>query len=66
LPDGATLRELGAHRLKDLQEPEPIFQLVLSGLPADFPLLKTLDTHRHNLPIQPTPRSWGATSRWRR
>jgi transposase InsO family protein len=28
---------------------------VLLGLPADFPPLKTLDTHRHNLPLQPTP-----------
>jgi predicted ATPase/class 3 adenylate cyclase len=54
LPDGATLRDLGAHRLKDLQEPEPIFQLILPGLPADFPPLKTLDTHQHNLPLQPT------------
>lgn len=55
LPEGATLRELGAHRLKDLQEPEPLYQLVLPGLPADFPLLKTLDTYQHNLPLQPTP-----------
>ncbi|HET8907291.1 MAG TPA: tetratricopeptide repeat protein [Ktedonobacterales bacterium] len=54
LPDGAALRDAGAHRLKDLQEPEHLFQLVLSGLPSDFPPLKTLDTHRHNLPIQPT------------
>ena len=50
-----TLRDLGAHQLKDLQHPERIIQLVLAGLPADFPLLKTLDTHQHNLPIQPTP-----------
>ncbi|MDE3228384.1 MAG: adenylate/guanylate cyclase domain-containing protein, partial [Chloroflexota bacterium] len=55
LPAGATLRAVGAHRLKDLQEPEPLFQLVLAGLLADFPPLKTLDTHQHNLPLQPTP-----------
>ena len=58
LPEGATLRDLGAHRLKDLQRPEHLFQLVLGGLPgmaADFPLLPTLDAHPHNLPIQPTP-----------
>jgi predicted ATPase/class 3 adenylate cyclase len=55
LPTGATLRELGAHRLKDLQYPEQIYQVVLPGLPADFPPLKTLDAHLHNLPIQPTP-----------
>ena len=55
LPPGVTLHDLGAHRLKDLHEPEPLFQLVLPGLPDDFPPLKTLDTHRHNLPLQPTP-----------
>jgi class 3 adenylate cyclase len=54
LPDGATLRELGAFRLKDLQHSEQISQLVLAGLPADFPPLKTLDRQTHNLPIQPT------------
>jgi predicted ATPase/class 3 adenylate cyclase/Tfp pilus assembly protein PilF len=55
LPAGATLRDLGAHRLKDLQRPELLCQLVLPDLPSDFPPLKTLDTHQHNLPIQPTP-----------
>jgi predicted ATPase/class 3 adenylate cyclase len=55
LPDGVLLRELGAYQLKDLQQPEPLWQLVLPGLPADFPALKTLDRHPHNLPIQPTP-----------
>jgi predicted ATPase/class 3 adenylate cyclase len=55
LPAGVTLRDLGAHRLKDLQQPERLTQLVLPDLPADFPPLKTLDTHQHNLAIQPTP-----------
>jgi predicted ATPase/class 3 adenylate cyclase len=58
LPDGASVSDLGAHRLKDLQRPEHLFQLVLSdlpGLPADFPPLNALDRHPHNLPIQPTP-----------
>jgi predicted ATPase/class 3 adenylate cyclase len=57
LPDGASLRELGAHRLKDLQRPEHLHQLVLGslpGLPADFPPLATLDAHPNNLPIQLT------------
>jgi WD40 repeat protein/class 3 adenylate cyclase/energy-coupling factor transporter ATP-binding protein EcfA2 len=31
------LRELGAHRLKDLPKPEPLFQLILDGLPSSFP-----------------------------
>jgi predicted ATPase/class 3 adenylate cyclase len=54
LPEEATLRELGTYRLKDLQVPEPITQLVLAGLPSEFPPLKTLDRRAHNLPIQPT------------
>ncbi len=55
--DGLTLRDLGAHQLTDLQQPEHLAQLVLPdpGLPTDFPALKTLDRHAHNLPIQPTP-----------
>jgi predicted ATPase/class 3 adenylate cyclase/Tfp pilus assembly protein PilF len=54
LPAGAVLRDMGVHRLKDLQRPEPVFQLVIAGLPGDFPPLKTLDGHRNNLPTQPT------------
>lgn len=54
LPKGVRLRDLGVHRLKDLQHPSHLFQLVISGLPADFPSLKTLDTHPNNLPIQLT------------
>ncbi|HEX9036839.1 MAG TPA: adenylate/guanylate cyclase domain-containing protein [Ktedonobacterales bacterium] len=55
LPPSVTLRAVGAHRLKDLQEPEPLYQVVAPGLPASFPPLKTLDTHQHNLPLEPTP-----------
>ena len=32
LPDGVTLRDLGVHRLKDLTQPEHLFQLVAPGL----------------------------------
>ncbi len=55
LPDDVSLRDLGEYRLKDLGRPIRLFQAVISDLPADFPPLKTLDTHPHNLPIQPTP-----------
>jgi class 3 adenylate cyclase len=55
LPDGVSLRDLGAHRLKDLQQPSHLFQLVIPGLPADFSSLKTLDNSPNNLPLQPTP-----------
>src|SRR6202022_282585 len=32
-----------------------LYQLVIADFPADFPPLKTLDTHPNNLPVQPTP-----------
>jgi predicted ATPase/class 3 adenylate cyclase/predicted negative regulator of RcsB-dependent stress response len=54
LPSGMALRDLGARRLKDLQRPEQIWQVVMPDLPADFPPLVTLDAHPHNLPIQLT------------
>jgi class 3 adenylate cyclase len=43
LPDGVTIRDLGEHRLKDLDHPVRIHDLVIEGLPAEFPPLKTLD-----------------------
>jgi DNA-binding SARP family transcriptional activator/class 3 adenylate cyclase len=40
-PEGLSLRDLGEHRLKDLRRAEHVFQLVIAGLPADFPALDT-------------------------
>jgi class 3 adenylate cyclase len=37
LPTGVGLRDLGEHRLKDLTDPQRLFQLVILGLPAEFP-----------------------------
>lgn len=54
LPEGASLRDIGERRLKDLIRPERIFQLLTPGLPADFPPLKTLDAFPTNLPVQLT------------
>ena len=54
LPVDAELRDLGEHRLKDLARPERIYQLVVPGLPADFPSLRTLESRPNNLPMQPT------------
>jgi class 3 adenylate cyclase/tetratricopeptide (TPR) repeat protein len=59
LPQGAVLRDLGAHRLKDLEHAEHLYQLVLLGLPADFPPLKTAETRPHDLP----PRAPGFVGR---
>src|SRR6266702_292075 len=55
LPEDVSLEDLGVHRLKDLQHPSHLFQLVIAGLPAGFLPLKTLDAYPNNLPIQPTP-----------
>ena len=55
LPEGVSLRDLGEHHLKDLEQPIPLSQLVIAGLPADFPPLKTLDNRFDSLPVQPTP-----------
>src|SRR5262249_9291715 len=53
LPDGR-LRDLGAHRLKDLARPERVFQLVHPELPGAFPPLRALDAQPHTLPLQLT------------
>ena len=44
LPEEVTLRDMGERRLKDLKEPERIFQVMAPGLPTEFPPLKTLET----------------------
>ena len=40
LPPGVALRDLGEHHLKDLTQPEQIFQLIATDLPIDFPPLR--------------------------
>jgi len=54
LPPGLTLKDLGVHRLKDLAQPERLFQLTIEGLPNNFPPLKTLEATPNNLPTQLT------------
>ncbi|MGH2662779.1 MAG: adenylate/guanylate cyclase domain-containing protein [Actinomycetota bacterium] len=54
LPDGVRVRDLGNHRLKDIAHPEQLFDLVIEGLPSDFPALRTLDARPDNLPLQLT------------
>ena len=57
LPPEITLRNLGAHRLKDLGRPEVIFQLVAGGLRSDFAPLRSLDNPElpNNLPASLNP-----------
>jgi predicted ATPase/class 3 adenylate cyclase len=54
LPDGVGLRDLGEHRLKDLEHPERLWQLVVDGLQADFPAISSLDATPNNLPTRLT------------
>ena len=42
LPAGVSLLDLGRHLLKDIHRPERICQLVIEGLPAEFPPLTSL------------------------
>jgi YVTN family beta-propeller protein len=44
-------KDLGPQLLKDLDRPEQIYQLVIPGLPSDFPPLKTLEAQ----PTRATP-----------
>lgn len=54
LPDDVGLLDLGGHHLKDLQHVEHFYQLLIAGLPGEFPPLKTLGNHPNNLLAQPT------------
>jgi len=54
LADGLGLRDLGEHRLKDLAKPEHLFQLVIPGLPNDFPAPRSLEARPNNLPLELT------------
>jgi predicted ATPase/class 3 adenylate cyclase len=54
VPPGTRLRDLGEHRLKDIIDAEHLYDLVVDGLPAEFPPLRTLDARPNNLPVQLT------------
>jgi predicted ATPase/class 3 adenylate cyclase/tetratricopeptide (TPR) repeat protein len=49
-----TLLGLGKHRLKDLEEPEQVFQLCHPELQREFPPIKSLNRLATNLPAQTT------------
>ncbi len=55
LPDGVTLRDLGRHALKDFEEPQRLYDLVLDGAPAENRPLRTVGGERRsNLPAART------------
>ena len=56
VPNGSTCIDLGMHRLKDLGQPEQLFELRGSDrAEAEFPPLSTLSSVPNNLPAQLTP-----------
>ncbi|WP_406040491.1 adenylate/guanylate cyclase domain-containing protein [Micromonospora sp. NBC_00898] len=54
LPAGASLLDLGLHRLRGFDDRERLFQLVAPGLERRFPRPRTADAVAHNLPTQIT------------
>ena len=50
LPEHVTLRDLGDHGLRDLERPERLYQVVIPGLPADFPPIRSAEPRQGNLP----------------
>ena len=46
------LRSLGSHRLRDLPQPEKIFQALHPDLPDNFPPLRSADAAPNNLPAR--------------
>src|SRR5829696_4303662 len=52
LGGGFELKRLGGFRLRDLVEPELIFQLTHADLPVDFPPIGTVAERSGNLPLQ--------------
>jgi predicted ATPase/class 3 adenylate cyclase len=54
LPDGVSLRDLGSVRLRDLVNPERVYQVVHPQLRQDFPSLRSLEATPNNLPQQVT------------
>jgi predicted ATPase/class 3 adenylate cyclase len=52
MPHGATRRDLGHVRLRDLTSPERVYQLEHGQLRAQFPPLRSLEATPNNLPQQ--------------
>ncbi|MGI9584709.1 MAG: adenylate/guanylate cyclase domain-containing protein, partial [Acidimicrobiia bacterium] len=51
LPDGVHFRDLGEVKLKDIDQPENVFQLDIAGIDPTFPSLRRLDAGPSNLPV---------------
>jgi predicted ATPase/class 3 adenylate cyclase len=54
LPDRVSLRDLGQHHLKDIEHIQRLHQLVIEGLAADFPPIRTREARLASLPDERT------------
>jgi predicted ATPase/class 3 adenylate cyclase len=54
LPTGVSVLDLGEHRLRDLDRPEHLWQLVIGGLRADYPPVHAVSTRFDVLPREAT------------
>jgi predicted ATPase/class 3 adenylate cyclase len=52
LPGGIALRDLGSVRLRDLERPERVYQVLHPDLRDEFPPLRSLEATPNNLPVQ--------------
>lgn len=48
--DAPKLLDLGEHQLRDVEEPEHLWQVAVPGLERDFPPVRSLDAFPHHLP----------------
>ena len=55
LPSAVALQDLGERQLRDLSQPERVYQVLHPDLPDAFPPLRSLEVQPHNLPTQATP-----------
>ena len=53
MPSSA-VRDLGEHRLRDIEGAEHLYQLVASGLRADFPPIRSASARFRVLPVDTT------------
>jgi predicted ATPase/class 3 adenylate cyclase len=51
-PRAVDFIDLGPHRLRDLAEPERLWQVAHPGLAQHFPPVRCLDSYSNNLPLQ--------------
>jgi len=54
IPEPLNIQYMGDHRLKDLTRPEGVYQLTHPDIPIEFPPIKSLDSHPHNISILPS------------